>query len=468
MATTTEKTPEMQDKKKAEPGRLFAGPIQDEEEELAGEISEWEKKKRLAGNAKFHRLGWKRLTIILIVEAVALGALSLPACFATLGMVPGTLCCVFFGLVAIYAGHNVGELKVKYPEVQNYADAGRLMFGRVGYEFVSAIFLLELIFVSGSHCLTGTIAFRDLTNNGACALVFGVVSAIILFAVSVPPSFTEMAILGYIDFASILIAIGITIIATGVQASDSAGGMSAVDWSAWPRDGVTAHEVFVAIVNIILAYTFTLCQFSFMDEMHTPAQYPKAVWATGIVEIFIYTLTGALVYAFVGNEVQSPALLSGGPTISKIAFGVALPVIFISGAVITQCAARLVHGRIYENRVERYVNTTKGWISWLATVLVIVIIGWVIAEAIPFFSNLVALISSLFNSGFALYLPALMWFMLLREGAWNTRENLIKGAINGFMFVAGMVVLVGGTWASVKSIVDDYNAGNVGGSFTCS
>lgn len=190
-----------------------------------------------------------------------------------------------------------------------------------------------------------------------------------------------------------------------------------------------------------------------MDEMHSPTDYPKAVWSVAIAEIFVYTLTGVLIYAFVGVDVQSPALLSAGPLVSRIAFGVALPVIFISGAVITQCAARLIHGRVYKDRLERYVNTPRGWITYLLTVAIIVVIGWVIAEAIPFFSDLVSLISSLFNSGFALYLPALMWFTLLREGKWNTRENLIKGTINGIIFLAGMAVLGGGTWASVASIV---------------
>ncbi|KAH7026440.1 N amino acid transport system protein [Microdochium trichocladiopsis] len=431
------------------------------------------KQKALAGDAHFHRMGWRGLALILIVEAVALGALSLPQCFAVLGIVAGTIVSVVFGLLAIVAGHNVGALKCKFPHVRSYADAGAVLFGKMGfakagYEFVYAVFLLELIFVSGSHCLTGTIAFNDLTNKGACGIVFGVVSAIILFAVSAPASFADMAFLSFVDFASIIAAIGITIIATGIQANQAQGGLSAVNWSWAPKENVSPHEVFVAVVNIILAYTFTLCQFSFMDEMHTPETYGKAVWTAGLAEIVIYTLTGTLVYAFVGADVESPALLSGGPTISKIAFGVALPVIFISGAVITQTAARLVHGRIFANRVERYVNTPRGWITWLLTVFVIVAVGWVIAEAIPFFSNLVALISSLFNSGFALYLPALMWFTVLREGPWTSRENLMKGFVNGLMLVSGVVVLVGGTWASIQSIIDDYREGAVGGSFTCS
>lgn len=70
-----------------------------------------------------------------------------------------------------------------------------------------------------------------------------------------------------------------------------------------------------------------------MDEMHAPKDYVKSIWALGLIEIFIYTLTGALIYAFVGPDVSSPALLSAGSLMAKVAFGLALPVIFISGAM---------------------------------------------------------------------------------------------------------------------------------------
>jgi hypothetical protein len=39
-----------------------------------------------------------------------------------------------------------------------------------------------------------------------------------------------------------------------------------------------------------------------MDEMHTTTDYVKSIWALGLIEIVIYTLTGALIYAFVGQE----------------------------------------------------------------------------------------------------------------------------------------------------------------------
>jgi amino acid permease len=419
---------------------------------MAGDISDVEKRKVQDGVARFSRLGWKRLTILLMITAIALGTLSLPAAFATLGMVLGVLITAIAGLIAVYTGLIVGEVKLKYPQVHHFSDAGTLLFGRIGGEIFTVMLILQLIFLVGSHCLTGTTALLTIIDKDICSVWMGLASAAILLLVSIPPSFAEIAVLGYIDFASIVITIGITIIATGVQNSHAAP-LEAAKWSVWPKEGITVVEGFIAILNIIFAYSFTLCQFSFMDEMHTPQDFRKSIWVLGGVQVTMYTLTGALIYAFVGETVASPALLSAGPLISRVAFGVAIPVIFISGTILVVTVGRLVHGRIYANTVTQYVNTTKGWVTWLATITVIVVLGWIIAEAIPIFNDLVALISSLLNSGFALYFPAMFWFKLLKEGSWRSRKNLFHGACNAFIMAAGFFLLGGGTYAVIKSIV---------------
>lgn len=428
----------------------------------------YEQLKRSEGDHKFHRLGWKKLTVCLIVEAIALGALSIPSAFATLGMVAGVIICIGIGIIAIYTSYIVGQVKIKFPQVSHYADAGQLMMGRFGYELIGAMFVLQLTLLVGSHCLTGTIAFLNLSNNAVCSLVFGVISAIILFIVAVPPTFSEVAVLGYIDFASIIIAIGVTIIGTGIRSNQASVTTNPVEWSAWPKEGTTFADAWVALTNIIFAYSFAVCQFSFMDEMHTPTDYVKSIWALGIIEIVIYTLTGALIYAFVGTDVRSPALLSAGTTLSKVAFGIALPVIFISGSINTTVVARYIHGRVFKNSVIRYVNTPMGWATWLGLVALITVIAWVIAEAIPFFSDLLGIMSALFISGFTFYLPALMWFLLIKEGKWNaTRWNTIFSLVNAAVFLLGLLILGCGTYASVKDIVDQYHDGTVRSSFTC-
>ncbi|KAJ6111102.1 hypothetical protein N7486_003337 [Penicillium sp. IBT 16267x] len=434
---------------------------------MDADMNDREKQIYHGGMEKFSRLGWKRLTIVLIVEAIALGSLSIPSTFATLGMVAGVICCVGIGLIAVYTSYIIGQVKVKFPHISSYPEAGRQMFGRWGYEILYVMLCLELLLSAGSHCLTGTIAFTNITGSNICAVVFGVVSAIILLLFAIPPSFSEMAVLGYIDFASVILAIGITIIGTGVEATNSPGGLAAVNWSAWPKEGITFAEAFIALSNIIFAYSFALCQFSFMDEMHTPTDFPKSVWTLGLAEIFIYTLTGALCYAFIGQDVESPALLSAGSLLSRIAFGVALPVIFISGSINTVVLGRLIHGRMFEGSNIRFVNTKMGWITWLAVVTVLTILEFVVAEVIPFFDDLLSIISSLFVSGFTFYFPAIMWFMFIRQGSLFDPKNILLGLINAIILIIGLVVLVAGTYASVDDIILSYREGTVGGVFSC-
>ncbi|CDR88167.1 probable neutral amino acid permease (fragment) [Sporisorium scitamineum] len=77
--------------------------------------------------------------------------------------------------------------------------------------------------------------------------------------------------------------------------------------------------------------------------------------------------------------------------------------------------------------------------------------------------------SALFVSGFTLYFPAMMWFLLIKDdGKWNaTRWNMVLSVVNGFVFLLGMLILVCGTYASVKDIVDQYKSGLVRGVFSC-
>lgn len=122
----------------------------------------------------------------------------------------------------------------KYPHVEHYADAVQLIWGKFGYELTGAMFVLFLVLITGSHTLTGTIAFIRISDEPAlCALIWGIISAIVLFFVALPPTFAEFAILGYVDFGSIIVAIIVTMVSTGVHAHNSAGGLSGVNWTMW-------------------------------------------------------------------------------------------------------------------------------------------------------------------------------------------------------------------------------------------
>lgn len=96
----------------------------------------------LDGSEKYKKLSWQRLTICLIVEAIALGSLGIPGAFANLGMVAGVILTIGLGFCAIYAGDIVGQVYCKYPHVKDFGDALGLIGGRPGYWIGSAMFCL--------------------------------------------------------------------------------------------------------------------------------------------------------------------------------------------------------------------------------------------------------------------------------------------------------------------------------------
>lgn len=407
----------------------------------------------LDGERKFNRLGWKRLTVVLFVEAIALGSLSLPAAFATLGMVAGIICTVGIGFIATYASYEVGAVKLKYPEINNYGDIGRLLLGEWGFWLVTLSFMCGMLLNVGSHCLTGTIALADITQSDVCGVVFGAVSAVVLFLLAIPPAFADLAILGYIDIVSILVAIGITFIATGIQQSKQPGGIQSSDWSAWPAEDIDFSSAMVAINNIVFAYSFAVALPSFMSEMHTPRDYVKSVCTLGAFQAFLYTVIGAVIYAFVGQSVQAPALLSAGPVVSRVAFGIALPVIFISGSINISIGARYIHGNIYRHSLTRYVNSKRGWVTWVMLVAVCTAISWIVSEAIPVFTTILSISGALLNSGLCYYIPALIWFVLVKEGSLYSRRNWLRACCNALVFLFGIGVLGCGTYATIVVLV---------------
>ena len=346
------------------------------------------------------KLGWIKLTIVMLVEAIALGAFNIPQAFERLGMVFGTILTPGIGLVAMFTSYIIGQVKLKHPKVKHYADMVELIWGRRGYHLAGIMFPLFLTLLTGSHALTGTIAFDRIVNKpGVCAMVYSAISAVILFLFALPKTFDKFAIFGYLDFGSVMLAIGITIFATGIEANQAPGGLGAVPWSVWLPEDATVSSVLLAATNICFAYSFGVCQPSFMDEMHTPEDYVKSISALGVIEIIVYTVSGALIYAFVGNDVDSPALLSAGFLMSRIVFGIAIPVIYISGSINS-----IVVGKYIEEHASKYpqfVRLLKNFpcVTWIALIAVITLIGWLVAEAIPFFEGLLGIISSTFISG---------------------------------------------------------------------
>lgn len=85
------------------------------------------------GQERLKKIGYIQFTVLLIVEAIALGTLGMPSAFAALGMALGIVLTLFFGLISIYMAYILGQVKLNNTDVKSFPDLGRLLFGNPGY-----------------------------------------------------------------------------------------------------------------------------------------------------------------------------------------------------------------------------------------------------------------------------------------------------------------------------------------------
>lgn len=150
--------------------------------------------------------------------------------------------------------------------------------------------------------------------------------------------------------------------------------------------------------------------FGFIAELKDPKDYPKSLVLLQGTDVTLYLITAIVIYCYAGQDVTSPALGSAGAVVAKVAYGVALPTvcpanlrvfgldakrinqIIIGGVVNGHVAAKYVFVRLFRNSDLMHRRDWSAWGTWTGIVLVLWIIAWVIAEAIPVFNNLLSLV----------------------------------------------------------------------------
>lgn len=116
-------------------------------------------------------------------------------------------------------------------------------------------------------------------------------------------------------------------------------------------------------------------------------------------EFLLFTITGAVVFHYTGTAyATAPGYGSLQERFGKVAAGFVLPTIIIVGILYSLVTSRAIFFQIFpEGSVHRTRHTVVGWATWFVVVFIGWVISFIIGEAVPFFSDLLALISSLFD-----------------------------------------------------------------------
>ena len=309
-----------------------------------------------------------------------------------------------------------------------------------------------------------------MTNHKICTVGFSAIMAVISWVCSLPRTFDTLSkiatLSAFFTFVSVLLAA----IFAGIEAHPNhyhadphyVDPKTKSPWGGNPIVLVipAAGTTFVSGMNawLNISYTFIgqITIPSFIAEMKNPADFPKALWAVTIAEIILFSLVGAIVYAYTGTQYNTaPAFGSlGNDLYKKVSFSFMIPTLIFLGVLYASVSARFVFFRIFEGTRHKGNHTVVGWASWAAILAATWIMAFIIAEVIPFFSDLLSLMSSLFDSFFGFIFWGVAYLRMRRADygpGWYHRRG-IRGiwglTLNVIIIIIGIYMLVAGTYVS--------------------
>jgi len=166
------------------------------------------------------------------------------------------------------------------------------------------------------------------------------------------------------------------------------------------------------------------------------------------------------VYAYTGTQYNTaPAFGSlGNEVLAKIAFSFMIPTLLFLGVLYSSVSARFIFFRIFEGSRHKSSHTVIGWASWAGILALTWILAFIIAEVIPFFADLLALMSSLFDSFFGW----IFWgvaYLRMRRVDYGPNFYKVRGwrgwvgaIMNVFIVIVGFYFLGAGTYVSCRSL----------------
>nr|XP_031858123.1 uncharacterized protein CI109_006464 [Kwoniella shandongensis]KAA5525195.1 hypothetical protein CI109_006464 [Kwoniella shandongensis] len=417
------------------------------------------------GGPNYRNLGWIRAAVLELKTQIGLGVLGLPSVLNTLGFVPGILVILAIGLIITWSDLVVGTFKLAHPEVYTIADVGYIIFGPVGREVIGFAYWLEVVAIAGASFLSISVAFNTITEHATCTVVWALIGAVIVALFASIQTLARISWLGWVGLVSIMSAVITLMVSVGVTDRPS---LAPVGEEFVIVTRAFASPSFVEAINavsiVVFAYAGTPNFFNIVGEMKNPAEYPKSVIVgQGLITV-VYLVVGSVVYHFAGQYIASPALGSGGVLVKKVCYGLALPGLVVGGVLYAHTAAKYVFVRILRNSRHLSKNTPTHYAIWYGTVIATCAIGWIIAEAIPFFNDLLSLIGALLGCLICIQTEAYMWMW----DNWRAPNRGSKGwiammAMNITFFIIGWFLMIAGTYGSVVTINANLHNGNLSG-----
>ena len=297
-----------------------------------------------------------------------------------------------------------------------------------------------------------------MSSHPFCTIIFGIIAAVVSWLCSLPRTFSALSHLATASALFTFVSVLLAAIFAGIQdhpagynpdpnhvtaAGVKMGGDPTV--LVIPAVGTTFVSGVNAFLNISYTFIGQITLPSFIAEMKDPFEFRKCIWVVTLCEIVVFSVIGAVVYAYTGTQYNTaPAFGSLSNDVQKkIAFSFMVPTLIFLGVLYASVSARFVMFRLFDGTRHLTSHTMLGWVAWASILGILWIFSFVIAEVIPFFSDLLSLMSSLFDSFFGW----IFWgvaYLRMRAVDYGPHFMAVRGLRGWVGFIVNVTIIVAG------------------------
>ncbi|ORX48818.1 hypothetical protein DM01DRAFT_1291785 [Hesseltinella vesiculosa] len=386
-----------------------------------GSVPGWALSEELAQASRALRTAtW--LNVFYLITTDILGPTSAPWSFSQLGYVPGVLLYVFMGAAAAYTGWQIWRMYLgmdsdRFP-LRNYADLAGRIFGKTAEHIINVLQCIQLLFNVAVIILGNGQGLSQVAVNGnVCFTVLVLIWALAGMFVGQIRSLKNFGWLANFAIWLNLLVIFITMGVVAHTAPNYVGSAAQnqttgtiVQTAAFIDNNL--YQKIVGVMQIVYSYGGAMMFVNFLAEMKRPFDFWKGMVVAQLVIFSCYMFYGIFVYAYQGQFTMNP----GNQGISDYAYQTATNVLQLVSALIAaglygNVGLKVVYNTIIEDLLRGpKLNSKKGRYLWVVLVVVYWAIAYVIASAIPQFSNISSLVAAVCILQFTYTFPPL--FML--------------------------------------------------------
>jgi hypothetical protein len=308
------------------------------------------------------------------------------------------------------------------------------------------MFMIAYILCCGSGLLAISIALNTLSEHGACSVWFSFVATVVIIMFSSIRTWNKMTWPMTVGFVCVMggilaVAIGVTLRdrpAAAPQTGPFDLGFHAVANPSFAA-GITAAATIFAATSVGPGYIPVIA------EMRRPQDFKKGVIPVCVITGAIYISMSLVVYYWCGLWIATPSLGSAGPLVKKVAYGIALPSLVVSGGIFNHTSAKYAFVRLMRDSPHFQTNSWQHWSMWIGLNVLFGFLAFIFAEAIPVFNYLLALTGSVCFAPMALIFPPMMW--MYEDGkVWLTRgwKGKLWYGFHCLIVAVGCFLVVGG------------------------